>query len=340
MNKKLYKIALISSPIMAAFEITPLFFLVDTSPFRFWAGLLVLSILIFLIWILNIFVIKAIGSDKILIKQKQRYALSYLITIVFLVVLWFTSQFLPPNKDIKRDEKIPPIFFPLMNIMASNTIILIISNSIVVTTKKNQIDAELAELKIKHLEAEQQQLLQQLQPHFLFNSLSTLKSIINTDAELASEYLVKLSDFLRFTISAQENTIIPLSDELKFTKDYIDLQRIRFEGSFFCTISIPDECINQYGIPVYALQSLIENAIKHNAFTEEEPLYVYIAYQAPWLTVSNNKHPKPKDAEETGIGLKNLKKRYLLGVGEDVMVENGSEVFTVKLKLIKSGNVC
>lgn len=235
----------------------------------------------------------------------------------------------------EKPKGAPSVLFPIINILALNTIILILSNAIMLRSKKEQTEAELANLKIKHLEAEQQQLIQQMQPHFLFNSLSTLKSLIKNDTELAEEYLVKLSDFLRFTVSAHENTTVMLADELQFTSDYIDLQKIRFSGSFFCQMSIPEKCKTKYKIPVYALQTLVENAIKHNAFTEARPLNLGISFQDGFLIVSNNKIPKPTSVIGNGVGLKNLKKRYSSMSNDAVKIDETPQTFTVKIKLLK-----
>jgi two-component system, LytTR family, sensor kinase len=328
---QLYKTAILSSPIMGAFELSPIFLLVKQPYPDFWLGLLFLSTLTFIIWLLNIYVIHIQESRKT--KTVERYILSYLFSLLFCAFLWIISHFVLPNDN--HQEK-PSPFFPIINIITLNTIILIISNAIIARSKKEQTEKELADLRIKHLEAEQQQLIQQMQPHFLFNALSTLNSIISTDADLAKKYLVKLSNFLRFTVSAHENAIIPLTEELKFTQDYIDLQQMRFEDSFFCTISIPEEKTGRYNIPVYALQSLVENAIKHNLFNEERPLKLSIVLQDDSLIISNNKMTKTKSIENAneGVGLKNLKKRYLLSSGSDIVISETSQDFTVVLKLI------
>jgi len=331
MNKKqLFKTALISSPIMAAFEISPVFFLIDQKPFTFWHALLVFTLLSLVIWVLNILLI-SIEESKKPGKKRKRYIVSYMLTMMLVAIVWlmtFLFNF-PPKIEV------PSVFYPIVNILALNTIVLILSNAIIMRSKKAQSEAELANFKIKHLEAEQQQLIQQLQPHFLFNSLSTLKSLIKNDALLAEEYLVKLSDFLRFTISAHENATILLSDEVKFTSDYVDLQKIRFSGSFFCQISIPDSSKREYKIPVYALQTLVENAIKHNAFTEKRPLKLSISFHNGFLIVSNNKIPKPTSVTGNGVGLKNLEKRYSLMTNDAVEIDDTPLIFTVKIKLLK-----
>jgi two-component system, LytTR family, sensor kinase len=331
MNKKqLFRTALISSPIMAAFEISPAFFLVNDIKFKFWEGWLIFTILSLVIWVLNILLI-SFEETKKPHKTWERYVFSYILIFMFFAIIWLmVIIFATPEP-----KEHPSIFFPIINILALNTIVLILSNAIIMRSKKAQSEAELANFKIKHLEAEHQQLIQQLQPHFLFNSLSTLKSLIKNDTELAEEYLVKLSDFLRFTVSAHENTTILLADEVQFTSDYIDLQKIRFSGSFFCQMFIPETCKKVYKIPVYALQTLVENAIKHNAFTEARPLNLSISFQDDFLIVSNNKIPKPISEIGNGVGLKNLEKRYSLMTNNAVEIKDVADSFTVKIKLLK-----
>jgi two-component system LytT family sensor kinase len=195
-KKQLLRTAVISSPLMATFEISPVFFLEQQDEFKFWQGILFLTLVSFIIWIINILIISYSESRQL--KPWKGYIISYLCTILFLAItfLLFKALSIPDRKNA------PSVFLPIINMLALNTIILLISNAIIMRYKKVQAETELAELKIKHLEAEYQQLLQQLQPHFLFNSLSTLKSLIKNDTGLAEKYLVKLSDFLRFTVSA------------------------------------------------------------------------------------------------------------------------------------------
>lgn len=329
-KKQLLKTALISSPLMSAFEISPVFFLRKEEHLNFWQGWLILSILTFIIWIINIVIFNYTEQDHDN-KPWKRYILSYFLTLLFMCTTFFIINLF----SFKDDENLPSIFHPLINIIALNTIILLISNAIIMRYKKVQAETELADLKIKHLEAEYQQLLQQLQPHFLFNSFSTLKSLIKSDTELAEKYLVRLSDFLRFTVSANENSIIPLAEEVKFTSDYIELQKIRFADSFFCRMSIPANILDQYRIPVYALQTLVENAIKHNAFTEAHPLNLSIDYQDDFLIVSNNKITKQGMERGNGVGLRNLEKRYTLLTSHALEIDETPDQFAVKIKLLK-----
>ncbi|MGE0077327.1 MAG: sensor histidine kinase [Bacteroidales bacterium] len=329
MNKKqLIKTAFISSPIMAAFELSPAFFLNDDSPISFLGGVFVVTFITLLLWFFNIY-IYSVFEEKQVKNQWKVSLLSYLFAM-FTIALFiiFASEFQPSR------EKTPPLLFPFINAIALNTIILIIINSIANRSKKEQTERELSILKIKNLEAEQQQLIQQLQPHFLFNALSTLKSLINTNAEQTEEYLVRLSDFLRISVSSHANKLVMLDEELKFTNDYIKLQQIRFANSFFCEIDIPDFAQQSFVIPVYALQTLVENAIKHNAFTATKPLYLSIVLKNTSIEVKNNKIPKATE-NKSGLGLGNLDKRYFLIAGEHIVIDNKPDYFLVSIKLIK-----
>jgi two-component system, LytTR family, sensor kinase len=328
MNKRqLYKTALFSSPIIAAFELSPIFFLYKEPILHFFAAAAGLTLITFVLWSLNINMLSAFESRR-KAKQSKRYLCSYFSALFIILVFLFLSTFFSPPK-----EETPSILFPFINAVALNTIILIIINSIVNRSKKEQSERELALLKIKNLEAEQQQLIQQLQPHFLFNALSTLKSLISYDTELAEEYLVKLSDFLRYTISSHASTLVSLEEEMKFTNDYIKLQQIRFGNSIFCKTDVPETARQSFLLPAYALQALVENALKHNAFTIGKPLNLSITYKDAGIEVRNNKIPRLNE-NKTGVGLENLDKRYSLIGGEGIMVDDNTDYFFVRIKLI------
>ena len=332
-KKQLIKTALFSSPIIAAFELSPAFFLNEESDLNFFIGVFILTIITLVLWSFNIFIL-SVFEIKNTENRWKRYVLSYLFSLFAIAMFIVVATSVHPPKETP-----PSPFFPFINAVALNTIILIIVNSIVNRSKKEQVDQELSILKIKNLEAEQQQLIQQLQPHFLFNALSTLKSLINTNSEQAEEYLVKLSDFLRFTVSSHANKLATLNEELKFTEDYIQLQQIRFGDSFYCEINIPDSTRQSFFIPVYALQTLVENAIKHNAFTSAKPLRLSIVYKNGSIEVKNNKIPKPTE-QKSGVGLENLDKRFLLIGGEQIKVDNGGDYFLVSFKLIQKNEKC
>jgi len=330
-KKRLYKTAIISAPIIALYGASPVFVIfsnfakfIPSKP-SFAEAWGFLTIITLILWAINLYLISVYDKKKAL-DSLNRYLMS------FGTVIFFALLTIPISMLTDRKEDVP-LLFPFLICFANNSIILIIANSIIDKSKQIQADNEIALLKISNMEAQQQQLIQQLQPHFLFNALSTLKSLIKTNPELAERYLIKLSDFLRYTVSSHNNKIVSLQDELTFTQDYIELQQIRFSDSIKCDWDIPDNVTKLYHIPIYALQTLVENAIKHNAFTEEKPLCFDIVYTDGYIKISNNKIPK-QNSSNSGVGLQNLNERYRLVCAEDIKIENESCVFSVTIKLI------
>lgn len=326
MKKTLFKTALISSPIIALYGAAPLMSVApETIAPTFLEGVGMLTIITLFIWAINFFIV-------IVLDKKETMTNLSRCLLSFGLVFGFTLCSVLITYIFDRQNS-PPFYYPFIICFANNAIILIIIHSIILQFKKNQAEHEIAQLRISNMEAQHQQLIQQIQPHFLFNALSTLKSLIKHNTLLAEDYLIKLSDFLRYTIYSNTNKLVSFHDELEFTKDYIELQQIRFAYAIQFKLDIPEVVLKQYKIPIYSLQTLVENAIKHNAFSATKPLLLEIVYKDKGLKVSNNKIPKHSNAPE-GIGLKNLNERYLLVCNKPIEIENSENEFAVTLKLI------
>ena len=221
----------------------------------------------------------------------------------------------------------------LVNIISVNTIIYVIIDLIITKENKNKIELENANLKMVKLEAEYKLLKDQINPHFLFNSLSTAKALIKKQPELAEEYIVRLSDFLRASIKNNSKTI-PLKEELQFCKDFIALNQIRFGKALIIEYTIPIDQ-NEKFVPYFSLLSLIENAIKHNTFTIENPLIIYITADENNMEVKNNKSAKFILEETTKTGLMNLNKRYKLISEKEILINETESYYSVKIPILK-----
>ncbi|RFZ92310.1 sensor histidine kinase [Mucilaginibacter conchicola] len=193
---------------------------------------------------------------------------------------------------------------------------------------------ENAQLKRAHLEAQLIALQQQLSPHFLFNSLSTLKTIaVDHDTK---NFIMQLSRVYRYLLTNTERQVAPLADEIEFVKAYLYIQEQRFDNALHISLHIPDEYMDAL-IPPLSLQLLVENAIKHNAFSREEPLLVAInVNNQHQLVVSNSYRPKKSTVESTGLGLQNIKERFQLLFGKGIVIDKLHDTFTVKLPLTNS----
>lgn len=268
----------------------------------------------------------------LLIKAKWKkwianYLSSYLLFLCSAMFIWYVV--LLKMFDYRYTV------FPFISACIVNTFILMLVEVVFARYDEENTKLENAMLKMSSLQAQHEKLKHQLHPHFLFNSLNALKTLIKRNPQQAESYLIKLSEFLRFSISHNEQNIVSLKEELKFSMYYLEMQKTRFNNTLFYSIEIPDAIINDVQLPVFSLQLLLENAIKHNAMTDECPLHIAIEYVAPGrLLVKNNVTEKMSIHTGPGIGLKNLSERYLLLIQEDIEVIADNENFMVYIKTI------
>jgi sensor histidine kinase YesM len=219
--------------------------------------------------------------------------------------------------------------------IAMETLTLVIFELTLSRLDVARVRLENAELRVANLEAQHEKLIRQLQPHFLFNSLNALKSLIRRSTPEAEGYLIKLSAFLRFSLSHTQQSLVTLEEELRFGLYYLDMQRIRFQGGLDYLVDIPAENQRRMLLPAFSLQLLLENAIKHNSLTLKSPLLICIRLDEEGrLLVENNRRPKPQMEEGTGLGLANLSERYRMLLKEDIRVTTNETFFQVSLGLI------
>jgi two-component system, LytTR family, sensor kinase len=171
----------------------------------------------------------------------------------------------------------------------------------------------------------------QINPHFLFNSLNTLSSLISTNPEKAEVFTQKLSLIYRYILENREAETVPLDQEIVFVNDYFFLQKIRDEEKIELIIKIENK--NCRILPV-SLQLLVENAFKHNTATREKPLQVTIEQKGDWIEVRNNLQPKNQLSPSSGLGLQNLSERVRMQIGKELMIEKAEQEFVVRMPLM------
>lgn len=173
----------------------------------------------------------------------------------------------------------------------------------------------------------------QIDPHFLFNSLNVLTSLISENPKQAERFTTKLSQVYRYVLEQKNKDIVSIEEELRFAKTYMELLKMRFEDAL--TFDIPEKLSNpDYKIIPLSLQLLLENTIKHNAVSEENPLNVVIKEDNGYLVVSNNYNPKTSLDRGTKVGLRNIEDRYKLITLKRVAIENTGKEFKVALPLL------
>jgi two-component system LytT family sensor kinase len=175
----------------------------------------------------------------------------------------------------------------------------------------------------------------QVNPHFLFNSFSILSSLIAVNPKLSIQFVGQLAKSYRYVLEQHDAKCVKLRDELDFVKAYTFLLHIRFSDKFRVITNIPQEKVDQYSIAPLTLQLLIENAVKHNQMSSEVPLLVTIDMEQDYLLITNLIRLRPKIEASTGLGLKNIIKRYQLLTDRPVLIEDLANVFLVKIPLLE-----
>ena len=212
------------------------------------------------------------------------------------------------------------------------SVVVMLSSQLLYLSEKQQRTA----LEIKSLMAENMRtrfsaLKNQMDPHFLFNSLNTLNSLIKIDADKAQEYVQQLSFVFRYTLQNKE--VITLEEELRFTRAYCALMRIRYGDSLGFEEKIDGKYDNWLIVPL-SIQTLVENAIKHNVVSNKQPLTITIATGHESISISNPIQLKKEAESGEGIGLTNLAERYRLMWKKEITVNQTSDRFEITIPLI------
>lgn len=190
------------------------------------------------------------------------------------------------------------------------------------------------QLEKENLTARYEALKNQINPHFLFNSLNVVSSLIHEDPQRAEEFIDEFSKIYRFLLEHQDKNLHSLQDELTFVKSFLSLQQIRFGDSLISTINIDEDKLDHI-IPVLSMQLLVENAIKHNHVTREHPLKIDIGIEGDFVVVKNSLQRRANHLNSTGIGLNNLNARYKMLARRKPEFSETESMYIGKLPLIK-----
>lgn len=200
--------------------------------------------------------------------------------------------------------------------------------------KLQQAENNLLQLENKNIQSQFEVLKAQINPHFLFNSLNTLASLINFDKEKSVRYVEEFSALYRRLLDKSDETLLFLRDEMQFLDSYIYLQKIRFGENLQFNIDIKESDLGK-GVPPLSVQMLVENALKHNEVSEDFPLEITIYTSENYLVVSNPLQLKTLNHVREGIGIENLKQRYATLTTLEVITDVSDRFFTIKIPLIE-----
>ena len=206
------------------------------------------------------------------------------------------------------------------------------------TRQLTQVNTQLLKVQKENLQSQFEVLKQQVNPHFLFNSLNVLTSLIKVDPDLAESFTERLSKVYRYVLENKEKDLVSLSTELEFLNAYLFLLEIRFMKKLLIDIKI-DKSYSEYQILPLAIQLIIENAIKHNTFSKAQPLKIELFVDDQQrLNIINNLHVRETKLVSTGVGLENINRRYALVSDQKPGFIKTKEHFIAKLPLLKMEN--
>jgi hypothetical protein len=235
----------------------------------------------------------------------------------------------------------PPLWAALGRANYALTLVTSISIFYLILNRKSHYRMRFMEIQAQQLMKENalaqfEALKNQVSPHFLFNSLSILSSLVHVDANLSEKFIDRLSKAYRYILEQKDNDTVYLKTELDFLESYAFLLKIRFENKFDVKTLVTEQDAEKYSIAPLTLQLLIENCVKHNRMSEKEPLIVTISIEDNYLVVVNPIRPRSglEIITSTGIGLTNIKSRYQLLTKSPVQIDHDEKLFTAKIPLI------
>lgn len=272
------------------------------------------------------------------IVEKRQYFLFFVLAILALVATGFV--------DLLRDyfgrgyswSDLPSVGYILIHSFYYSAADLSAPFIVVVAKKYFENQQQLSKARERQRESELKLLRSQLSPHFLFNNLNTVDSLIDTSPDKAKAYVSKLSSLYRYLISTKDTELVKLESELQMARDYTFLIETRFGTNY--VFELPLNYAEDLGfyLPMGALQTVLENAVKHNKTSHEKSIVTSLKIEEEHLIVKNNKGVSNKSLVSLGTGLDNLKERYHLLLGKRLVVENTNSHFIVKLPLVQLVN--
>jgi LytS/YehU family sensor histidine kinase len=210
----------------------------------------------------------------------------------------------------------------VISVMSANVIYLI--------DRQREHQVQIEKLAAENIRSQYMALKSQVDPHFLFNSLNTLNTLIPQDPDRAQQYLNEMSNLMRHSLTQKEN--ISLEDELSVARSYANLMNIRYGDALTFEFNVENRLLGSMIVP-FSLQILLENVVKHNTITKAMPMNVRIFTQGNSLVVSNPIQPKKEPAQGEGIGLNNLSERYRLNWNRNIEITSDNKTFTVVLPI-------
>lgn len=262
------------------------------------------------------------------VSAKYRIWVILLIIVSLLGIMTIVIYlFFPENNDL--------ILHLGIRMAVTSTVIMVVQYALKAQQNISHLLLEKEQMLTENYKVQLKALRTQIDPHFLFNSLNTLRSMVRQNHDNSEKFVMSLSDFYRHTLKHNDNTTLQLSEELAVLESYVFLMKSRNEEAISLNFNI-EKSLYSLHLPTLALQVVVENCFKHNSMTSKMPLHIEIkSTDDNCIEIVNNIQPKIGDKDESGFGLDLLKKRYeLMKVEDGIRITRTEDKFMVKLKLI------
>jgi LytS/YehU family sensor histidine kinase len=266
------------------------------------------------------------NKDQIYIRVSVDLLLTALFAVLVGIIANFMLSVISPDK-ISSEYSVIKQSLPLL---LWNSIIVLLIEVFFYSQRQIEAEKKIAVFEKEKIQYQYEVLKAQINPHFLFNSLNVLSSLVYEDAEKANLFAKKMSGVYRYLLLTNARTTVTLKEELAFLESYIFLESIRFENALLVDINNKAD-LNKQVIPV-SLQLLVENAIKHNITTSAQPLTVRINIANDGITVSNHLQLR-SSVDKGGVGLANLQKQYAL-FQKTIRISKTKTEFTVQMPFV------
>ena len=247
--------------------------------------------------------------------------------ITLIVLLTLITHVLRPYSDLRLS-----IFNFIVVALIMNFVLVAITEGVFFFSQWKTSAVQAERYKKESIRAQFESLKNQVNPHFLFNSLNTLSALIDYDQEMSKEFVDNLSSVYRYVLQHKDEELVSVSSELDFVTTYIALLKKRHGDKLTFDVQVDPSCYNGQ-IPPLTLQILVENAVKHNVASRKKPLHIDILSRVDMIYVENKIQPK-LNVDSTGVGLKNIKSRYDFLTDRSLTIQNESEMFQVGIPIL------
>ena len=308
----------------------------NSSPLATQKGRLFMTIDIFFYWAVAMLLLSIMTYTRR--RKYNTFIMRLVVSVTILIVTYMLAPQMTWRGEIILTANAHHIFSPmtLLKLTALLLVCAFYGKVYELLYAKQVVEMENERLKNENLTWQYNTLINQVNPHFLFNSLNSLSMLVREQKnDDAVTYIGQMSDTYRYIIEEGKAEKTTVENELHFLEAYRYLLEIRYAGKLHIEVAVGKEYYD-CELPPLSIQPLIENAVKHNTITSSRPLTVTITTEGESIVVSNPIHPKLQAEESTGIGLANLSSRYELIVGRKIEVENDGQNFIVKLPIIRT----